>query len=57
MKSIVLTDLLKIMSKETFHRLKTRGRIVVLRNAPNTVIDAECLPNHLQEALSRLPIA
>lgn len=53
MGTISLSGLLKIMSIETFHKLKARGGIIVVRNAPYTEIDAASLPNRFQEALSR----
>lgn len=53
MGTISLSELLKIMSIKTFHKLKARGGIIVVRNAPYTEIDAASLPNRFQEALSR----
>lgn len=57
MKKIALSELLKVMSIETFRKLKARGRVVVVRTAPYTEIDAGTLPNRFQEALSHLPSA
>ena len=57
MKAIALSELLKVMSMETFRKLRARGRIVVTRTAPYTEIDAGSLPNRFQAALSRLPTA
>ncbi len=57
MKKIALSELLKVMSIETFRKLKARGRVVVVRTAPYTEIDAGTLPNRFQEALSHLPNA
>lgn len=57
MKTISLSELLKVMSIDTFRKLKARGSIKVVRNAPYTEIDAGTLPNRYQAALSHLPIA
>ncbi len=57
MKTIALSELFKVMSTETFRKLKARGRIAVVRNAPYTEIDTGTLPNHFQAALSHLPTA
>lgn len=57
MDTISLSELLKVISIETYRKLKARGRIVVVRNAPNTEIDAETLPKCLQTALFHLPTA
>lgn len=57
MKTIALSELLKVMSIETFRKLKAHGRIVVVRNAPYTEIDAATLPNCFRAALSHLPTA
>lgn len=55
MKTIALSELLKVMSIETFRWLKSRGVITVVRKAPYTEIDSETLPNRFQAALSHLP--
>lgn len=57
MKTIALSELLKVMSIETFRMLKARGRVVVVRTAPYTEIDAATLPNRFQAALPHLPNA
>lgn len=57
MRTIALSELLKVMSIETFRKLKVRGRVIVVRTAPYTEIDARTLPNRFQEALSHLPNA
>lgn len=54
MKSIALQDLLKVMSMKTFHELKSRGRLVLTRCAPNTEVEISSLPARFQAALSRL---
>lgn len=54
---IPLKELLKIMSIETFRKLKARGMIHVVTMAPLTQIDVETLPTRFQAALSHLPTA
>lgn len=56
MKAIALSELLKVMSMETFRKLKARGRIELTRGAPNTEILIGSLPNRFQAALSHLSI-
>jgi hypothetical protein len=57
MKTITLSELLKLMSIETYHKLRARGRIVEVRKAPYAEIEVETLPDLIQAALSRLPTA
>lgn len=57
MKKITLKELLKVMSIETFRKLKSRGKIQVVTMAPLTQIDVETLPIRIQAALSHLPTA
>lgn len=57
MKTIALNDLLKVMSIETYRKLKSRGRLQIVAIAPFTEIDVETLPTRFQAALSHLPTA
>lgn len=57
MKTIALSEQLKVMSIRTFRKLKARGRILALRKAPYTQIDVGTLSNRFQAALSHLPTA
>lgn len=57
MKKITLKELLKIMSIETFRKLKARGKIQVVTMAPLTEVNVETLPTRFQAVLSHHPTA